>query len=485
MISKVMRLKNIFYTLGIVLMCFASFMLVPLLAALYYREERASQTMLVCCLVTFLFGLLLRIRSRIEEISMKDAFGIVTFGWCVCCIFGAMPYMLPPVRLCVVDALFESMSGLTTTGASIFTDVEGLPRSVLLWRGLTQWIGGLGILFIVIVAFPFIGSTGLRISVAEIGVLSRRIRPRIWETGLILAKIYLSLTLLEIGLLSLAGVPFFESVCHSFSNISTGGFSPLNGSIGSYRSIYIELIVIFFMVTSGINFTLYHRFFAGEKGAFFKSTELKVYIWILVFAGGLCTLGLWLQGPAGLGFFDALREGTFQAISIGTTTGFVVTDFGQWPRVNQFVLLILMVIGGCTGSTAGALKVRRLIILSKVVFREFRLLLRPDQVIRIKMDGEAIEEEVVRRLVGLVTLWIFLFVVVSAGLLILGLGFSTSISAALASLGNIGPGLADVSSNYHAIPHIGKIILTLTMLIGRLEIFTVLILLHPLCWRQA
>jgi len=418
-------------------------------------------------------------------LTNREGFLFVTFSWLMASVMGAIPFYLSDFVPSFIDAVYETMSGFTTTGASILKDVEALPKSLLLWRATTHWLGGMGIVVLTVAIFPLLGFGGLRLMEAESpGPSVDKITPRISGTAKIFWFIYLGLTLAEVLLLFIGGMPLFDSVCHAFATLATGGFGVKNASVGYYGSVYIDIIVTIFMLLAGINFTLHFRMLSGKTKLVFKDRELRLYLGIFAVSSLLIAINLRNHGVYE-SFGKALRYAGFQSSSILTTTGFATADFAAWPLASQALLFFLMFIGGCAGSTAGGIKVIRIFTLAKMAFTEMRYLMNPKGVYAIFVNGKSLRKNVVYDTAALVflyfTLMVVSFVVVGLG----GYDITTSVTATLANLGNIGPGLALVgpTANYSFFPWWIKLWLTFIMLVGRLEVYTVLVLFTRRFWR--
>lgn len=422
-----------------------------------------------------------------HEINRREGVLFVVLAWVGAAALGAFPYYFSPYIETFADAFFESISGFTTTGATILTDIESLPRSLLLWRAMTHWLGGMGIIVLGIAILPLLGTGGMELYRAEFsGARSEKLTPRIAETATALWKIYVTFTLAEYLALRLAGMSSFEAVCHSFATMATGGFSTRGISIEAFHSPTIEYIIIAFMMIAGINFTQHYRLLIMRKPVpFFKDPETRTFGLVVLAAGAAITVSLLLTGSSG-SLESVVRRSLFQVVSIVTTTGFSSADFELWAPFAQFVLLVLMFIGGCTGSTAGGMKVARISMLLKVVGREFRRITERRGIFAVRFGGKAISENTLSSVLNLVYL---AFVINFAACLILtatGLDLMTAFSAVAASMFNIGPGLGKVgpSENYSHLPIVAKWTLSFAMLAGRLEFYTVLVILTPMFWRK-
>lgn len=377
------------------------------------------------------------------------------------------------------------MSGYTTTGASILSDIEALPKSILFWRSLTHWLGGMGIVVLTVAIFPLLGVGGLQLIKAEApGPTVDKITPKVAQTAKLLWFIYTGLTVLETALLMAGGMSLFDSLTHTFGTLATGGFSPRNSSVGNYNSAYIHWVITIFMVLAGTNFIIHFKLITGDIWSVLKNTEFKVYIGIFLAATLFITLNN--LGKIYFSLGESLRYAGFQAASILTTTGFVTTDYAAWPGLSQAILFLLMFVGGCAGSTGGGMKVIRIVTLIKQGWKELKYLIYPRAVFQIQLNGRMVSADIIHAIFGFVFLYLFLillttFVVASGGYDIL-----TSLSTALVTLGNIGPGFGKVgpSGNYAFYPSYIKWFLSFIMMAGRLEVYTVLVLFTPTFWKR-
>jgi len=471
------RVTLTLHIIGSFLKYFALVYVVPLVTALYYGEEKWHIYLYALLLIVTLgIGLILEFRFKTErEIERADGFTIVAFTWLLIPLFGALPYVL--LGLGFLDGFFEAMSGFTTTGATILKVVEELPKSALLWRSLTQWLGGMGVILLFISILPRLGVGGSQLFDREFpGPLPERVRPRFRTTARLLWTIYVGFTVAEIVLLRfLAKIPLFDSICISFTTMPTGGFTPTTTSIGFYNNPLAEYIIMVFMFLAGMSFIVHYQVLRGNWKAI-KNEEFRLYFIILAVAIFLLILS---QG------FNSYREGMFQAISIMTTTGFATADFGSWHSGARIVLLALMFIGACSGSTGGAIKVVRVLTLIKHARVMMRKAIFPKAVIPVKLNQKSIPEGVIRDIISFLFLYILVAIVASVVLCFLGLNIETAISAVAATLGNVGPGLGGVgpSFNYALLPGAAKFILIVCMWLGRLELFTVLMIFSPRFWK--
>ena len=469
------RVRLTLHVTGSFLKYFALAYIFPLCAAIYYGEAN-WHIYLYALLLTLGVGLILEFGLRTaREIERADGFTIVAFSWLLVTVLGSLPYVF--LGLGFLDAFFEAMSGFTTTGASILQVVEALPRSALLWRSLTNWLGGMGVIALFVAILPRLGVGGSQLFDREFpNPLPERLRPRFSTTARLLWTIYTGFTAAQIGLLYFwARLPLFDSICISFSTLSTGGFTPTTASIGAYASPLAEYIIMAFMFIGGMSFIVHYHALRGHWKAL-KDDEFRLYVIIIAAAILLLILS---QG------FSSYRKEMFQAISIMTTTGFVTADFGSWHSSARIVLLALMFVGACGGSTAGGIKVVRILTLVKHTRVMMRKAISPSAMIPLKYNRKPLPDGIVRDIISFVFLYILVAVAASVVLGFLGLDLETSISAVAATLGNVGPGLGSVGpiANYALLPGAAKVILIICMWLGRLELFTVFMIFSPHFWK--
>ncbi len=482
-----MRFRQIFRLIGILNFFLGLSMIAPLIVSLVYSDG-SFLPVLYSLLITSGSGIALFLLIKITDyssLSQREAMAIVTLGWLSAGFFGSLPFLFSGSIGTITDAYFESISGFTTTGASVLTNIESLPRGILFWRSLTQWMGGMGIIVLSIAILPFLGVGGMQLYKAEIpSPVVDKLQPRISETAKTLWKVYLLITLLEIGLLSIGGMPLFDSICHAFSTMPTGGFSTQSASIAQYNSAYFEGVITIFMILAGVNFSLHFRFLKGDFKVFGRDPECRVFLSILAILILLVTFNVYGTVYHSIG--NAFRHAAFQVTSIMTTTGFVTGDYAQWPSLSQIVLLLCMFIGAMAGSTGGAIKVMRIILLVKHGYQEIFRLIHPHAVRSIKLGGKPVPAEVLNSIGGFFILYLTLFIVAVIIMSSIGLDAVTSFASVAATIGNVGPGLGLVGPvrNYLSVPDLGKWVLTFCMLLGRLEIYTVIILLAPAYWRK-
>lgn len=487
-----MNKRSVFHLVAFVTLVIGAAM--GLCAALsFYWDDPAyvQQSLLLSSAITAgVAGLLLILTHGDVNLSRRDGFGVVTFGWLFASFFGALPYILSGVIPHPVAAVFETMSGFTTTGASVlpagnFQTLEMIPRGILFWRALTHWFGGMGVLVLCVAILPFLGVGGMQLYRAEMpGPSKDRLTPRITTTAKLLWGVYALLTLAEILLLKFAGgMNWFDSVCHTFATMATGGFSTRTASVGAYNSGVVDGIIIFFMFAAGVNFSLHYYALAGQPGRYFKDPEFRFYFFFWLICGLFLTMNIL---PVYDGVLHAVRDAFFQGTSVLTTTGFVTADFDRWPQASRMLLVLMMFVGGCAGSTGGGIKVVRIFIMWKKMIKEVRQFMRPQAVLQLKLGRKPVEDEVVGNIAAFFTIFVIVFALASFLMTFFTPDLETAATSVIATLGNIGPGLSAVGAtqNYAAVPVPGQIILTLCMLLGRLELYTVLILFLPSFWKR-
>jgi trk system potassium uptake protein len=473
--------------MGVFLMIIAIMMLLGLIFS-YIYDEPDKQALILSGIITFASGLILFLVNKkvdFHVINKRDGFIIVSSTWVVISLFGTLPFLLSGTITNFTDAFFETMSGFTTTGATILTDIESVSKGVLYWRSVTQWIGGMGVIVLALAIMPVLGIGGMQLFIAEVpGPTKDKLHPRIKETAKRLWGIYVLLTLLQSLLLFFGEMNAFESICHAFTTMATGGFSTRDASIAAF-SPFSQNIITVFMFLAGTSFVLHYYALNLRFKKVWESEEFRVYTTIIAVSALILTASLMLTSgsPA---FGKSLRDAIFQTISIITTTGFITADYLLWKPFMWFLIFLLMFIGGCAGSTGGSIKVVRQLLLFKNSKLEMRRLIHPKAMIPVRMNGKVVPENIIYNVLAFFIIYILIFVFASLFMSILGLGFETSIGSVAASLGNIGPGLGQVgpTGNYAFIPATGKWVLALLMLLGRLELFTVLILFSSSFWKS-
>ncbi len=479
-----MNRNLILRTLGLVLLCESLAMVPPLLVAVFLQEDTIRAFTFTIFLTAACGFVLTRFSADSSRVSYKEGFAIATFGWLALVVFGSLPFIFSGALVRPEDAFFETMSGFTTTGASVLTDIEILPRSILLWRSFTHWLGGMGIIVLTVALIPSLKVAGLQLFRAEVpGPTKSKVLPRVAATARQLYRIYFLITVMEILLLKIAGMSWFDSIIHTFGTVATGGFSSQNLSVGAYNNVLIELIIVFFMIFCGVNFALHYRAFQGDLRSYWKDPEFKFYLGVIALSTLLVAANLFKGGGYEVG--RAFREALFQVSSIVSTTGFATADFNQWPEFSQIILFLLMFFGGCAGSTGGAIKHIRVLILIKSASRQLTRLLHPQAVIPVRLGSQTVSEEVVEAVQAFFFIYIFIFAGVAVFLTSLGLDLVSALAAVAATLGNVGPGLGLVgpASNYASLPVAAKVVLSVCMLIGRLEVYTVMVILNIRFWK--
>ena len=470
--------------LGRLMIAYAGFMGIPLIVALICREGSVP-SFLLSIIVTFVLGILLIIHGQKDgRMGVREGFVIVAGAWLLTSLTGALPFTFSGAVPTYLDGVFETVSGLTTTGASVIDNVEILPKSILLWRSLTHWLGGMGIIVLFIVFLP--NMTGVvHLFNAEVpGPISERVLPRIRDNALKLWQIYLGLTFIQIILLMLVGMNLFDAINHSFATMATGGFSTKNTSIMYYDNFGIELVLIIFMIIAGGNFGLYHQAWRSGITKVFRDLEFQFYMLIIVLSSLMIALSLWWTMGVGAG--NSLRQALFQVVSIITTTGFASADFDQWPSFAKIILLLLMFIGGSAGSTSGGIKVFRIIVLFKLGWAELKRSIHPKAVINVRFTKKTVDPIVLNNILVFFFLFIAIFGVATLLLAATGLEPFDAMSAVATTLGNVGPGFGVVgpTTTFSSINTFGESVLILCMLLGRLELFTLLVLTQPEFWRS-
>jgi trk system potassium uptake protein TrkH len=479
-----MNLRLTFRIQGGLLLFLAVMLLVPLPFSFWFRDGAWPWFVLSAALSAAIGLLFLRIFPTREELTIREGFGVVTFAWILFAAFGALPFLLTGAIESPIQAYFESMSGFTTTGSTVITDLDVVGESVLLWRSLTQWLGGMGIIVLSLAILPILGVGGMQLFEAEVpGPTTDRLRPRIQDTAKLLWGVYFLITAAEVAALMLGGVNFYEAVCHAFTTMATGGFSTRNGSVGELGGSYVHVVVTFFMFLAGVNFSLHFQALRGRVGGYFRSEEFRFYLGLL--AASVLLVFLFncrvYQDP-----LANLRDSAFQVVSLMTTTGYGTADYEIWPVLAQYCLVGLMFGGGCAGSTGGGMKNVRVLLLVKHSFLQLSRLIHPRRIRLLKIDEKAVSGEVIQSILGFFALYIGIFVFASLGMAALGLDLVTAGASVIACLSNIGPGLGEVgpTDNFAYLPQAGHVLLSLCMLVGRLEVFTVLVLVFPSFWRK-
>jgi trk system potassium uptake protein TrkH len=461
-----------------------AFQLVPVAAALLFGEPVLPYLVSAAAAAACGMALALLARPPDRAIRPRDGFLVVACAWLLASLFGALPYWTTRT-LGPVDALFESISGFTTTGSTVMSEIEGTQRALLLWRSFTQWLGGMGIILFTIAILPLLGIGGMQLFKAEVpGPVKDKLRPRVAETARRLWLVYVGFTAAEWIALRLAGMGGFDALCHSLTTLATGGFSTRNASIGAFDSAAVEWIVILFMLLAAINFVLHYRVLSGHGREVWRDSELRYFL-VVIAAAGLVTV-LLLPSEAGRSLEETLRTAYFQVISIVTTTGYGTTDFELWPVVAHLLILQLMILGGMAGSTGGGVKSLRALIGIRVLLASFDRLLHPHSVRPVKYGGRPVPVDLLAGIWAFFTGYFAIAVVAAAVVAASGYEFTTAISSALTAIGNVGPGLGEIGpyDNFAHFPAHVKMVLSFCMIAGRLEVFTLLVLLYPAFWRR-
>ena len=481
-----MRIRNIIAVLGYLFVILGLFLVLPLGLSLIKHDAAAPAFLISIALATGV-GLLMQIRKpRNFSIQRWEAMVIVVLGWLGASVIGSLPFYFSGYFNSFIDALFESVSGFTTTGASILDNIEALPVSLLVWRSLTHWIGGMGIIILALVVLPAINVGGRNLYNFESSSLANeQITPKIKDTARLLWTVYFTLTAVETALLLMLGLPFFDASLTAMATIATGGFSPKNASIAAYNNIYVEIVVVVFMVLSGVNFTLYPKLFQRSKSWRFYSEVF--YIYLLILAGSSLIVIIDLRIHTYETWIEAIRYGVFQVASINTTTGFVTADWDVWMPVTHIVLLMLMLIGACPGSTSGAIKNSRIILLFKGIYRELIQLIHPRVVTSIQMNNRTIDEKTIQNAIIYIGMYLCFWLVASMVVAMGGLSPESALIAVATTLGGVGPGvgLFGPIESFAALSVLNKVVLIASMLFGRLEFYSIFIVFIPTFWRRA
>tara|TARA_Y100000590_G_scaffold61150_1_gene65291 strand:+ start:1318 stop:2766 length:1449 start_codon:yes stop_codon:yes gene_type:complete len=478
--------KTVFFAIGILLVILGAFMIIPFFVQLIYNET--DSTFLQAAAATVFMGVLLTL-SNLEEsrkLNLQQAFLLTTLSWFSIAIFGCLPFLLSNLGLTFVDSLFESMSGITTTGSTIITDLDNTPKSILIWRAILQWLGGIGIIVMAITILPLLNIGGMQLFRMESSDTAEKILPKTREVTFIISTIYITLTFLCGVAYWLSGMNIFDSVAHSMTTIATGGFSTYSSSIGYFQNPKIETISIIFIILGSLPFIAYLKFIKGDRKIFFKDVQIKGLIYILIISVLLMFLYLMINNKD-YGFLENLRISTFNVVSILSGTGYVTADFSLWGKFPLIFFLFLMFLGGCAGSTTCGIKIFRFQILGHFILNQIKKLVYPRGVFTMKYNNEKISNTFIYSIITFIFLYFFIFFILSMLLSLNGLDFVTAISGAASAISNVGPGLGDVigpNGNFYDLPDFSKLSLSLGMLLGRLELFAVLVLFFPSFWKN-
>lgn len=470
-------------------------LLFPLGFAWYYKDAHIDallQAFATIIIISTIFSIFFRAGKT--DLSRREGMAIVSLGWLTAGLFGALPFFYAKIfgdysLGAFINCAFESISGYTTTGASVLgatIKIEDIGHGLLFWRSLTHWLGGMGIIVLSIAILPFLGVGGMQLFKAEaLGQTSDKLRPRIKETAKTLWLVYIVLSAIETILLMIGDMSLFDALCQTFGTMATGSFSTKSASIAAFNSAFIDTVIIVFMFLAGCNFALHYLLLSKGPSAYYKNSEFKFYFFLLLIMTLIATAALYIDGTYS-SIPEALRYGAFQVVSITTTTGYATADFELWPFLVQFMLLGLMFVGGCAGSTGGSIKVIRILMLFKYVYRELFRMVHPKAFATVKLEGKVVQKEILQSVMGFFILFMLIYTVSTVIMTLLGLDLITAVSAVAANIGNIGPGLGSVGpyDNYYHIPAIGKVVLATCMIFGRLEIYTVIILFVPEFWKK-
>lgn len=478
--------KTIIRIIGILLLLETVMFLVCSSVSFYYRESDMLDFWKAGG-ITAGIGLLLAALGKGGErqLTRRDGYVLVSFAWVAFSLFGMLPFYIGGYIPDIADAFFETMSGFSSTGATILDDIESLPHGILFWRSMTQWIGGLGIIMFTIAVLPIFGVSGLQVFAAEAsGPTHDKVHPRIGITAKWIWSIYTGITTLLVCLLMFGGMDWFDSICHAFATTGTGGFSTKQASVAYYNSPYIEYVISIFMFISGINFTLVLLFVNRKFKKFIGNAELKFYFGSVVLFTAVIAIVLYYTSP--MGMEESFRKSLFQVISLQTSTGFATDDYMQWTPVLWGLLTIIMLMGACAGSTTGGLKCIRMVILTKVSRNEFKHILHPNAILPVRINKQVISPSIVSTVLAFCFIYISIIVIGTLLMMAMGVGAEESMGCVISSIGNMGPGLGETGPAYswNALPDAAKWLLSFLMLLGRLELFTVLLLFTPDFWKR-
>ena len=477
--------KTVFFTLGILLIILGVAMIVPVTFQLIYNEF--DHTFVISAIITITFGILFFLSNidHLKSISTQQAFLLTALSWISIAIFGSLPFFFSNLNLSITDSFFESMSGITTTGATILNNIENSPKGILIWRAMLQWLGGIGVILMAITLMPIMNIGGMQLLKISSNDTSEKILPKSKQISLRLITVYFSLTLMCSIFYKIFGMNFFDSITHSMTTIATGGFSNYDQSIGYFNNPYIEIISILFILLGSVPFILYIKFLSEDKKIIFKDEQVKLFFKLTLVS--VVILFVYLAIVNNNIFEVHIRSVIFNVVSILTGTGYVTKEFDQWGNFPLIFFLILMFIGGCAGSTTCGIKVFRVHVLYYFVRNQLLKIIYPRAIINLKYNNNKVEDKLIASIISFIYLYILIFFVLASLLTLTGLDFITSISGAASSLSNVGPGLGSEigpNSNYSGLPDHSKWLLTVGMILGRLEIFAILIILLPSFWRK-
>ena len=478
--------KTVFFAIGILLVILGVFMFMPFIVQLIFDEK--NSTFISSASITIFIGILLVLANSEEDrkLDLQQAFLLTVLSWLSIAIFGCLPFMFSDLSLSFIDSFFESMSGITTTGSTIISNLDNAPKGILLWRAILQWLGGIGIIVMAITILPLLNIGGMQLFRMEGSDTTEKILPKTREVTLIISSIYLTLTFVCGIAYWFAGMNIFDSVAHSMTTIATGGFSTYSDSIGYFKNPKIEIVSIIFIILGSLPFIVYLKFVKGNKKIFFEDVQIKGLIYILVISALLMFLYL-ISKNNEFSFLENLRISTFNVVSILSGTGYVTSDFSLWGKFPLIFFLFLMFIGGCAGSTTCGIKIFRLQILGYFILNQIKKLAYPHGIFPIKYNNEKISNTFIYSIITFIFIYFFIFFILATLLSLNGLDFVTAVSGAATAISNVGPGLGDIvgpNGNFQTLPTFSKLSLSFGMLLGRLELFAVLVLFFPSFWKN-
>ena len=479
-----MNYRMIARILGMVLLILAALLALPLIAGLCYGENVLNFAVTIAATAA-LGGIFMLFKPKNRDIYAREGFTAVGLSWILMSLIGALPFVISGDIPSYVDALFETVSGFTTTGSTLLTDVEAMSRGCMFWRMFTHWIGGMGVLVFIMAVLPMSGEHSMHIMRAEIpGPVVGKLVPRARKTAAILYMIYMGLTAIETVFLLCGGMSFYDALLHAFATAGTGGFSTRGASIAAFDSLYIEVVISVFMLLFAVNFNLYFLLLMGRVRDVLKNQELRCFLVIVAFS--MLTIAWNISGQYG-GFAEALRYSSFTVASLVSSTGFGTADFTQWPQYSQWLLVIIMFVGACAGSTGGGLKLSRVMLLLKAAFSDLRHMIWPRRVNRVQMEGQRVEQAAIRAVFSYFTLYMLILLLGTLLISFDGFDTATNFTAALTCLSNMGPGLGLIgpSGNFSIFSDFSKLLMSFLMLAGRLEIYPILVLFFPSVWKRS
>jgi len=478
--------KTVFFAIGLLLIILGTFMLIPFFVQFIYDEN--NNVFLSSASITVFIGILL-VLANLEEnrkLNLQQAFLLTTLSWLSIALFGSFPFLLSNLNLSFVDSFFESMSGITTTGSTIITNLDAAPKSILIWRAILQWLGGIGVIVMAITILPLLNVGGMQLFRMESSDTTEKILPKTREITLTISIIYITLTFVCGMAYQMAGMNIFDSIAHSMTTIATGGFSTYSKSIGHFQNARIEVISIIFIILGSIPFIAYIKFVKGEKKIFFKDIQIRGLIYILIFSISLMFIYLLISNKE-YSFLENLRISSFNVVSVLSGTGYVTDDFSTWGNFPLIFFLLLMFIGGCAGSTTCGIKIFRFQILARFMLNQLKKLIYPHGIFSLKYNNEKISNTFIYSIMTFIFLYFFIFFILATLLSLNGLDFITAISGSASAISNVGPGLGSIigpNGNFSDLPTFSKLSLSFGMLLGRLELFAVLVLFFPSFWKN-